>query len=332
MFKISASVGKNAVNRAADVLVVQKALNLIPTTRGGPVARLVEDSMVGEYTIGAISRFQQWAFGWADGKIDAAAQTIEKLIEEGQQAIRLAEPLFPIIRGYLTKLQGDAFATAVLEELKYLSPFRLAVIAIALVEMAPPPHGAVNDVMPAPSAMNKGTKEMVPNPRFGWQRLEEYVRVGFPSLQPPTTVSEAEFYSGLMERNRRIEMGGKDGASNKLHWCGVFCAWVYRQRARLLPYIPPGKALRDVEWKPGRLSMTPSKLSWKLDYRQYQIRPGDVCHQPKAMNTHHFIVLTSVPGEKLWTINSNGMNQSNQVKQWDLKTVEAWYSADDFLV
>jgi hypothetical protein len=330
MFKISASVGKNAVNRAADVLVVQKALNLIPTTRGGPVARLVEDSMVGEYTIGAISRFQQWAFGWADGKIDAAAQTIEKLIEEGRQAIRLAEPLFPIIRGYLTRLQGDAFATAVLEDLKYLSPFRLAVLTVALAEMVPAPNGAVNDVAAAPPDTNPASGMLVPNPRFGWRRLEQYVDGGFPTLRP--TVKREEFYRGLIERNARIEMGGPPGTSNKLHWCGVFCAWVYRQRAWLTPFVPPGKALRDVEWKPGRLSMPTSKLSWKLDYRQYQIRPGDVCHQPKAKNTHHFIVLTSVADGKFWTINSNGMNQSNQVKQWDLKTVEAWYSADDFLV
>ncbi len=332
MSDISASVGNGGSNRPADVLLVQKMLNVVPEIRGGPQVQLVEDSISGVKTVGAISRLQQWCFGWADGRIDAAGQTIGKLVEELKLVQRMTETLRPIVQAQLARLTLSGVTPDVLlRDLQYLSPFRLAVLAVALAEMVPAPNGAVNDVMPAPPEKIPKTELVLQNPRFGWRRLKDYVDKGFPSLRPGVTVSEKEFYRGLMVRDARIEMGGPNGASNKLHWCGVFCAWVYRQRERLLPFVPPGKSLRDVTWIPGRLNMTPSTLSTALENRAYQIKPGDICHQPKGMNTHHFIVLSSAVNGKFWTLNSNGYLCSNEVKKWDLSTVQAWYPADSFL-
>ncbi len=76
---ISASVGSKGANRYDDVVTVQRLLNCVPPLEGGPSPAIAVDGLVGPRTIGAISRFQQHQFGWADGRVDPGQRTITKL-------------------------------------------------------------------------------------------------------------------------------------------------------------------------------------------------------------------------------------------------------------
>ncbi|AUB84473.1 hypothetical protein THSYN_28420 [Candidatus Thiodictyon syntrophicum] len=80
---ISASVGVSGVNRPEDVTTIQKAVNQVPTTSGGPLTPLVLDGICGSKTKKAIQDFQLKHFGWkgADGRVDPGQQTILKLQE-----------------------------------------------------------------------------------------------------------------------------------------------------------------------------------------------------------------------------------------------------------
>ena len=79
---ITASVGAaGGVNRFNDVGTVQRLLNQVPPTSGGPTTPLVPDSKCGPKTIGAIQAFQIRQFGWpgADGRVDPNGQTLRRL-------------------------------------------------------------------------------------------------------------------------------------------------------------------------------------------------------------------------------------------------------------
>src|SRR5262245_18106199 len=78
---ISASVGLNGTNRRDDVLTVQQLLNAIDPAQGGANPKLDPDGWIGPLTIGAIKKFQQHHFGWADGRVDTDSVTIKKLNE-----------------------------------------------------------------------------------------------------------------------------------------------------------------------------------------------------------------------------------------------------------
>ncbi len=81
---LTASVGRmGGVNRPDDVTKVQKLLNKVPLTEGGPKVPLAVDGICGQKTIGAIQRFQLHHFGWkgADGRVDPYGPTIAKLDE-----------------------------------------------------------------------------------------------------------------------------------------------------------------------------------------------------------------------------------------------------------
>lgn len=81
MQKISGSVGHLGVNREEDVKTVQRMLNAIATSDGGPARDLDEDGIAGPKTISAIRIFQHHHFRWrgADGRVDVNHQTIKKL-------------------------------------------------------------------------------------------------------------------------------------------------------------------------------------------------------------------------------------------------------------
>ncbi len=76
---LNASVGFNGRNMPGDVLAVQRILNLLPATVGGPIGRLAEDGLIGPQTIGAIRTFQSKHFSWGDGRIDVNGPTHSKL-------------------------------------------------------------------------------------------------------------------------------------------------------------------------------------------------------------------------------------------------------------
>jgi len=77
---IKGSVGHGGNNWSrTDVATVQYLLNCVPASSGGPVPELAVDGIVGPLTIGAIRRFQQTHFGWADGRVDPGGGTLGTL-------------------------------------------------------------------------------------------------------------------------------------------------------------------------------------------------------------------------------------------------------------
>lgn len=78
---ISASVGIKGVNRHDDVVTVQRLLNRIKPTDGGPSIFLKVDGLAGPKTNGAIHEFQLVHFGFkgADGRVDPEGPTLRKL-------------------------------------------------------------------------------------------------------------------------------------------------------------------------------------------------------------------------------------------------------------
>lgn len=81
---LTASVGRmGGVNRPDDVTKVQRLLNKVPVTEGGPKAPLAVDGLCGPKTINAIQTFQLRHFGWkgADGRVDPYGPTLAKLDE-----------------------------------------------------------------------------------------------------------------------------------------------------------------------------------------------------------------------------------------------------------
>jgi len=80
--KISHSVGSSGVNNKADVTTIQKLLNKVPTTWGGPDPKLKEDGIIGIKTNAAILQFQQVQLKGLlnpDGRIDPKRTSIGRL-------------------------------------------------------------------------------------------------------------------------------------------------------------------------------------------------------------------------------------------------------------
>ena len=74
---MQASVGRNACNLPADVILVQAMLNSLPQELGGPCPALTVDGEIGPRTIAAIVRVQRATRQrTVDGRIDAHGPTL----------------------------------------------------------------------------------------------------------------------------------------------------------------------------------------------------------------------------------------------------------------
>ena len=82
---ITGSVGRGGQNRAADVTIVQGALNQFVGKPGGPAQYLATDGSVGEKTIAAIAAFQAAVVRVArpDGRVDPGGRTFGALSGKG---------------------------------------------------------------------------------------------------------------------------------------------------------------------------------------------------------------------------------------------------------
>lgn len=91
---LDASVGYRGVNKHADVVGVQNAINKVPTDEGGSPLPLKVDGKCGPKTIKAIQRFQLHHFGWggADGLIEPGKQTYLKLVLYTLPELKLPPP------------------------------------------------------------------------------------------------------------------------------------------------------------------------------------------------------------------------------------------------
>ena len=79
--EITSSVGEGCSNFKDDVVKIQKALNSIPPTSGGPLPNLETDGICGSKTKGAIAAFQRHQFSWCDFRVDRDKITIQRLRE-----------------------------------------------------------------------------------------------------------------------------------------------------------------------------------------------------------------------------------------------------------
>lgn len=78
-WKIDKSVGQGGWNVKADVLKIQRLLNMIALQDGGPMPPLAEDGLVGPKTIGAIRRFQEFHRVAHDGRVDPDGPTLKAM-------------------------------------------------------------------------------------------------------------------------------------------------------------------------------------------------------------------------------------------------------------
>lgn len=78
---IKKSVGIGCLNLLPDVKVVQQLLNDVPSEKGGPDPKLVEDGLIGPKTINAIKKFQNLQLGFQDGVVEPGKVTLVKLLE-----------------------------------------------------------------------------------------------------------------------------------------------------------------------------------------------------------------------------------------------------------
>lgn len=93
MNKINQSVGKGGANQRADVLVVQRLLNL-SLQYLIPLMRLKEDGDCGPVTVGMITEFQRRVLKLKrpDGRVDPGKGTFKKLLECAQEQKNAAIP------------------------------------------------------------------------------------------------------------------------------------------------------------------------------------------------------------------------------------------------
>jgi predicted chitinase len=80
---ISASVGRSGINRAPDVLTIQRLLNL---KKRGAVGCLMEDGNCGPRMVAAIEQFQRSQLGLInpDGRVDPGGRTFQALLSPAQ--------------------------------------------------------------------------------------------------------------------------------------------------------------------------------------------------------------------------------------------------------
>jgi hypothetical protein len=127
---ISRSVGAGGLNLRPDVLEIQRGLNRVSATQGGPVPPLDEDGWYGQLTGGAIHKFQRAQFpGWTpDARIDPGQKTIQKLNAllsgEEQKVISGVELAYASIPAALSRVNKAIHRLSVVRA-SYLSPSSL---------------------------------------------------------------------------------------------------------------------------------------------------------------------------------------------------------------
>ena len=90
---LSGSVGQGGRNVPADVVRVQRLLNGVPASQGGPQPLLKLDGIVGPLTVKAISQFQKKNLGFSDGRVDPGGRTFKELESRADFDASLADTL-----------------------------------------------------------------------------------------------------------------------------------------------------------------------------------------------------------------------------------------------
>jgi hypothetical protein len=339
---LTASVGAGGANRPADVLTIQKLLNLLPPALGGTLPRLVTDSLVGPLTTGAIRAFQQLHFGWNDGRVDPQQKTITRLGEVVGVLTQGAAGVMPIAASRFAAATGTAAATAQ-EKLMSLWILRLLIVNIALNEAFPAP-GAVSDQK---TAIDTDTQFPLPGPgphtvRAGWRRLKDYfdeASPGFLKMAIPTHRNGIKVPTQRVRNSSDPATNPSNGRPFGVHWCGLFATWVYRKALERMPPLPFA-ARADVRWMWPCLSIPRRFTFTKPFVKASDIQPGDVCIIENGFS-HHFVAIDYADpiDNKIWSVNGNStaedgdlFSQSVLVKKQSLGKLSAVYSADGAMV
>jgi peptidoglycan hydrolase-like protein with peptidoglycan-binding domain len=225
---ITASVGLGGFNRLNDVKVIQTLLNQVPAVSGGPVPSLDVDGVCGPLTIGAVRAFQQRQFGWNDGRVDPAGQTLTRL-----NAFDSAPGGTPGI----TPAPPGAAPPPDLDSL------RQRILGIAVAQAKAGPNGAVSD---RDTAFEAGQTV-----RRGWRRLKEYFDMSVAGWTENHWKMPG-YLAGVQLPGKRVPQTGTSG----IQWCGIFATWVLIQAGLPVQWvlgrgISPLKPRFDRDFAPG---------------------------------------------------------------------------------
>lgn len=105
---IAQSVGAGAVNRAPDVLLIQRLLNNANCAGGLPPLKV--DGLAGPKTIASIRQFQARRGCVVDGRVDPGKKTLKELIVSFAQTIDAGVVPIYKLQGQLPTLSGDGYS------------------------------------------------------------------------------------------------------------------------------------------------------------------------------------------------------------------------------
>ncbi len=96
--RISAPVGRNAVNKPPDVRAVKRLLNKVPVVYGGLNYALDENALVDQNTVDAIMLFQRKQFGSFDGVVNPEGRTFRRMTQVADGLVAWGSKVSPVFK------------------------------------------------------------------------------------------------------------------------------------------------------------------------------------------------------------------------------------------
>lgn len=316
---LTGSVGVSGANRTPDVLLVQKLLNAVPPSKGGPLSLLDVDGACGPLTCGGIRQFQQRNLGFADGRIDPGGQTIEALVAVLSTLGVLAQILGSGMGGTGGSLSGPGALPGL--EIPGggdplgggpgpdgLTPLRAAIKKWALLGTTGPygdvtgaaPYGIVSDLDTAMEVLSWGGTRKV---RKGWKNLKAI----FDETVQGWTENhwkQPGYLDGVKVPGARVPQGPSHPSG--VSWCGIFATWCWL------------KAGKTSKWIAGVGPTGATRIAGNEG-----IQVGDICVQ-YGQTVHHFIPV-EIDGSDLQGVNGNSDHQSILLKPMKRATINYYY-------
>lgn len=302
---LSGSVGFGGMNKAPDVLLVQRLLNGTPFSKGGPAPALVPDGLCGPKTCGAISRFQNVNLGFNDGRIDVGGMTITALLSLLESLGLLAQLLgtpggiaLPTVPGSPTPGGGAPG----------LSPLRSEIRKWALLGTTGPfgdvgsgaAKGIVSDLDTTTEILAWGGTRTI---RKGWKNLKGFFDLTVSGWTEQHWKAPG-YLDGVKVPGKRVPQGPSKPSG--VSWCGIFATWCWI------------KAGKQTKWVAGVGPTNATKVNGNQG-----IQVGDICVQSGG-EVHHFIP-TEINGDDFQGVNGNSDYQSILLKPMKRSTVLYYY-------
>jgi peptidoglycan hydrolase-like protein with peptidoglycan-binding domain len=230
---ISASVGKNGMNKSSDVIIIQKLLKS-RKYNPGPI-----DGICGKLTIDSIKKFQSMFMAKPDGIIDPNGRTWKKLMSLNSFEAKLS----------LKEWEGDSSQWPLDKKLSSLhADLRLKVEAIL-------------------DALRK--RDFMPKIFYGWRSLEAQLEIynkgnsklkdfslhnalkpnGTPQSYAADIIDQRYAWTSLAEKNGFWTALGEEAKKQQLYWGGD---WKNPYDPAHVQLVPPTKAeLRRIKKESG---------------------------------------------------------------------------------